>query len=46
MGADIVFDDLVAAPAPHDLLDRHHSHDEGKREGAIKEEMAGNVKPV
>jgi hypothetical protein len=44
--ADIVFHDLVAGPTPHDLFDYHQPHNEGKRAGAIKEEMGGNVKAI
>jgi len=39
-----MFHDLVASPAPHDLLDYYQPHREGKCVGAIKEEMRGNVK--
>ena len=46
MIANIVFHDLVATPTPHNLLDYHRPHNEGKRAGAIKEEMAGNVKQI
>jgi len=44
--ANIVFHDLVATPTPHNLLDYHRPHNEGKRAGAIKEEMAVNVKQI
>jgi hypothetical protein len=39
-----VFHDLVAAPTPHNLPDRHRPHDEGNEARAIKEEMAGKLK--
>jgi len=45
--ANIVFHDLVASPAPHDLLDYHRPHEEwGEWVRVIKEEMRGNVKPI
>jgi hypothetical protein len=44
--ANVVFHDLVATPTPHDLLDYHQPHEEGKSAVVIKEEMRGNVKPI
>ncbi len=46
MIANFVFHDLVASPTPHDLLDYHQPHKQGKRVGAIKEETVGNVKEL